>query len=52
MKYLYNKLLKELNGITIYQENRQKRGLLNVIGSSLKFLFDTLDENDRFEKKN
>jgi len=49
MKYLYNKLLNELNGITIHQQNRQKRGLFDIIGSSFKFLFGTLDENDRVQ---
>lgn len=47
MTYLYNKLLKELSGITFYKQNRQKRGLFDIIGSSFKFLFGTLDENDR-----
>lgn len=50
--FLYNKLLKELNGITIHQENRQKRGLLNIVGTAYKYLFGTLDENDRVEIQN
>jgi len=25
MKYLYNKILKELNGLTIHQQNQRKR---------------------------
>lgn len=49
LKYLYGKLLRELNGITLHQGNRQKRGLLNVVGSAYKYLFGTLDENDRVE---
>jgi len=47
MKYLYNNLLKELNGITIYQQNRQKCGLFDILVSSFKFLFGTLDKSDR-----
>lgn len=50
--FLYTKLLKQLNGITIHQQNRQKRGLLNIVGSAFKYLFGTLDENDRVEIQN
>uniref|UniRef100_V9H1L4 Envelope protein n=2 Tax=Drosophila ananassae TaxID=7217 RepID=V9H1L4_DROAN len=53
IKFLYNKLIKELNGITLHKERRQKRGLFNFVGSAFKFLFGTLDDNDRiqFEEK-
>jgi len=50
MKYLYNKLLKELNGITIHQQNRQKCGLFEILVSSFKFLFGTLDESKKIKK--
>lgn len=37
----------ELNGITLQKTNRQKRRLINIIGSAYKYLFGTLDNNDR-----
>lgn len=38
---------RELSGITLHQTNRQKRGLINIVGSAFKYLFGTLDNNDR-----
>lgn len=49
IQLLYKKLLRELNGINLRQGNRQKRGLFNKIGSAYKYLFGTLDDNDRVE---
>lgn len=49
INHLYNKLQQELNGIIFHHENRNKRGLFNVVGSLYKFLFGTLDDNDRVE---
>lgn len=47
LKYLYGKLQRQLNGLTLHGESRQKRGLINAVGSMFKFLFGTLDDDDR-----
>lgn len=45
-------MLRELNAITLHQTNRQKRGLINIMGSAFKYLFGTLDNNDRIQIHN
>lgn len=50
IKYLMNKLEKQMAGIRI--TSRTKRGLFDFIGSSLKFLFGTLDEEDKKQFEN
>lgn len=52
IKLLHNKMLRELNAITLHQTNRQKRGLINIMGSAFKYLFGTLDNNDRIQIHN
>jgi len=47
INFLYNKIKRELAGITL--KHRNKRGLINIVGSGFKYLFGTLDENDRVE---
>ncbi|OIC16910.1 hypothetical protein A7M48_19895 [Acinetobacter baumannii] len=47
IQYLVDKLKREINGLRII--SRSKRGLLNVVGKAYKYLFGTLDEDDREE---
>jgi len=47
VKFLYNKMRRELAGIAL--RHRNKRGLINIVGSVFKYLFGTLDENDRVD---
>lgn len=45
INYLIEKMKREMNGIHITK--RIKRGLFNFVGSTYKYLFGTLDEDDR-----
>jgi len=45
INYLIQKLNREMNGIRLTKRN--KRGLFNFVGSTYKYLFGTLDEDDR-----
>jgi len=47
IRYLVEKLKREINGITIAK--RSKRGLLNIVGTVYKYLFGTLDQDDKDE---
>lgn len=47
IQYLTEKLDREMNGIRIIKRN--KRGLINIIGTAYKYLFGTLDQNDKEE---
>lgn len=47
IQYLKEKLNREMNGIKIAQRN--KRGLANFVGTFYKYLFGTLDQQDREE---
>jgi len=47
IQYLVDNLKREINGLRII--SRSKRGLLNVVGKAYKYLFGTLDEDDRGE---
>jgi len=46
IRYLVEKLKREINGITIAK--RSKRGLFNI-GTVYKYLFETLDQDDKDE---
>jgi len=53
IQYLVDNLKREINGLRII--SRSKSGILNVVGKAYKYLFGTLDEDDREEldeKKN
>jgi len=45
IRYLVEKLKKEIKGITIAK--RSKRGLFNIVGTVYKNLFGTLDQDDK-----
>jgi len=45
INYLIQKLNREMSGIRLTKRN--KRGLFNFVGSAHKYLFGTLDEDDR-----
>jgi len=45
IRYLVEKLKREINGITIAK--RSKRGLFNIVGTVYKYLFGTLDQDDK-----
>jgi hypothetical protein len=47
IKYLIEKLNREMNGIRIAK--RSKRGLANFMGTIYKYLFGTLDQEDKEE---
>jgi len=47
IRYLVEKLKREINGITIAK--RSKRGLFNIAGTVYKNLFGTLDQDDKDE---
>jgi len=50
IKYLTEKLQREMNGLKIVRRN--KRGLANFEGTAYKYIFGTLDNNDKEEKIN
>jgi len=45
IRYLVEKLKREINGITIAK--RSKRGLFNIVGKVYKYLLGTLDQEDK-----
>jgi len=47
IKYLTEKLQREMNELKIVRRN--KRGLANFVGTAYKYLFGTLDNNDKEE---
>jgi len=47
IQYLVDKLKREINGLRII--SRSKRGIFNVVGKAYKYLFGTLDEDNREE---
>jgi len=47
IQYLTEKLEREMNGIRIAKRN--KRGLINFMGTFYKYLFGTLDQEDKAE---
>lgn len=47
IQYLTEKLEREMNGIRIIKRN--KRGLINFMGKFYKYLFGTLDQEDKAE---
>jgi len=47
IKYLTEKLQREMNGLKIIRKN--KRGLANFVGTAYKYLFGKLDNNDKEE---
>jgi len=47
IKYLTEKIQREMNGLKIVRRN--KRGLANFVRTAYKYLFGTLDNNDKEE---
>lgn len=47
MEHQLNHLRTELQ--TLIPHTREKRGLLNIVGTGLKYIYGTMDDNDRRE---